>query len=297
LSHTERVALVEWTQSALSLQTQAELVGVSRASLYYQPVPPSAEEIAIKHRIDEVYTAHPFYGSRKITVLLQVDWAINRKRVQRYMREMGLAGVCPGPNLSQPAPGHQIYPYLLRHVTASYPNHIWGIDITYIKMRSGWMYLVAVLDWFSRYVVSWELEQTLELPFVLTAVERALAQAKPTIWNSDQGSHFTSPQYLDRLRAAEVQISMDGRGRALDNIFTERLWRSVKYEEVYLNDYLNPRETRQGLTTYFHFYNNERPHQALNYLTPAEVYFAPLTVAQLLKNVTNVNERTATNER
>jgi putative transposase len=271
------VALVEWTQSALSLQTQAALVGVSRASLYYQPVPPSAEEIAIKHRIDEVYTAHPFYGSRKITVLLQVDWAINRKRVQRYMREMGLAGVCPGPNFSRPAPGHQIYPYLLRQVTASYPNHVWGIDITYIKMRVGWMYLVAVLDWFSRYVVSWELEQTLELPFVLTAVERALAQAKPTIWNSDQGSHFTSPQYLDRLRAAQVQISMDGRGRAMDNIFTERLWRSVKYEEVYLNDYLNPRETRQGLTTYFHFYNNERPHQALNYLTPADVYFAPLT--------------------
>jgi putative transposase len=291
------VALVEWTQSALSLQTQAALVGVSRASLYYQPVPPSAEEIAIKHRIDEVYTAHPFYGSRKITVLLQVDWAINRKRVQRYMREMGLAGVCPGPNLSRPAPGHQIYPYLLRQVTASYPNHVWGIDITYIKMRLGWMYLVAVLDWFSRYVVSWELEQTLELPFVLTAVERALAQAKPAIWNSDQGSHFTSPQYLDRLRAAQVQISMDGRGRALDNIFTERLWRSVKYEEVYLNDYLNPRETRQGLTTYFDFYNNERPHQTLNYLTPAEVYFAPLTVAQLLKNVTNINERTSTNER
>jgi len=291
------VALVEWTPATLSLQTQAELVGVSRASLYYQPTPPSAEEIAIKHRIDEVYTAHPFYGSRKITVLLQVDWVINRKRVQRYMREMGLAGVCPGPTLSQPAPGHQIYPYLLRHVTASYPNHVWGIDITYIKMRSGWMYLVAVLDWFSRYVVSWELEQTLALPFVLTAVERALAQAKPTIWNSDQGSHFTSSQYLDRLRAAQVQISMDGRGRAMDNIFTERLWRSVKYEEVYLNDYLNPRETRQGLTTYFDFYNNERPHQALNYLTPAEVYFAPLTVAQLLKNVTNVNERTATNER
>jgi putative transposase len=291
------VALVEWTQSTLSLQTQAELVGVSRASLYYQPVPPSAEEIAIKHRIDEVYTAHPFYGSRKIMVLLQADWAINRKRVQQYMREMGLAGVCPGPNLSQPTPGHQIYPYLLRQVTASYPNHVWGIDITYIKMRSGWMYLVAVLDWFSRYVVSWELEQTLELPFVLIAVERALAQAKPTIWNSDQGSHFTSPQYLDRLRAAQVQISMDGRGRAMDNIFTERLWRSVKYEEVYLNDYLNPRETRQGLTTYFDFYNNERPHQALNYLTPADVYFAPLTVAQLLKNVTNVNERTLTNER
>ena len=259
----------------LSLKRQVALLSLSRASLYYQPVPPSAQEIAIKHRIDELYTAHPFYGSRKLTVLLQPDWDINRKRVQRYMREMGLVGICPGPNLSQPAPGHQIYPYLLRHVTASYPNHVWGLDITYIKMQHGWMYLVAILDWFSRYVISWELDQTLELPFVLSALDRALAQAKPVICNSDQGSHFTSPQYLDRLRKVEVQISMDGRGRALDNIFTERLWRSVKYEEVYLNEYLTPREARQGLSRYFDFYNYQRPHQALDYLTPATVYFKP----------------------
>jgi putative transposase len=272
----------------LTLKTQAALLSLSRASLYYQPVPPSAEEIAIKHRIDELYTAHPFYGSRKITVLLQPDWVINRKRVQRYMGEMGLAGVCPGPNLSRLAPGHQIYPYLLRHVTASYPHHVWGIDITYVRLQHGWMYLVAILDWFSRYVISWELDQTLELPFVLTAVDRALAQAQPVICNSDQGSHFTSPQYLDRLRQREVQISMDGRGRALDNIFTERLWRSVKYEEVYLNEYLTPREAWQGLSRYFQFYNFERPHQALGYLTPASVYFNP---ALLLTNSTNINER------
>jgi len=283
---------VEHDQPDLSLKTQAELLSLSRASLYYQPARPSAEEIAIKHRIDELYTAHPFYGSRKIRALLKPEWLINRKRVQRYMREMGLAGICPGPHLSQPAPGHQIYPYLLRHVTASYPNHIWGIDITYIRMVHGWLYLVAILDWFSRYVVSWELDQTLELPFVLAAVDRALAQAQPVICNSDQGSHFTSPQYLDRLRAVEAQISMDGRGRALDNIFTERLWRSVKYEEVYLNEYLNPREARQGLTRYFHFYNYERPHQALDYLTPAQVYFNP---ALFLTNETNANERMSTN--
>jgi len=277
---------VDRDQPDLTLKTQATLLSLGRANLYYQPAPPSAEEIAIKHRIDELYTAHPFYGSRKITVLLQPDWLINRKRVQRYMRDMGLAGICPGPNLSRPAPGHQIYPYLLRHVTASYPNHLWGLDITYIKMQHGWMYLVAILDWFSRYVVSWELDQSLELPFVLTAVDRALAQAKPVICNSDQGSHFTSPQYLDRLRHAEVQISMDGRGRALDNIFTERLWRSVKYEEVYLNEYLTPREARQGLSRYFQFYNHERPHQALGYLTPAAVYFNPALQGT---NGTNVN--------
>ena len=259
----------------MSVKRQAVLLSLSRASLYYQPRPPSAEEIAIKHRIDELYTAHPFYGSRKLTALLRSDWKINRKRVQRYMHEMRLAGICPEPNLSRPAPGHQIYPYLLRSVTASYPNHVWGLDITYIKMQWGWLYLVAILDWFSRYVISWELDHTLELPFVLAAVDRALAQAKPVICNSDQGSHFTSPQYLDRLHQANVQISMDGRGRALDNIFTERLWRSVKYEEVYLNEYLTPREARQGLSRYFDFYNHERPHQALDYATPAAVYFKP----------------------
>jgi putative transposase len=188
------------------------------------------------------------------------------------MREMGIAGIAPGPNTSKVAPEHKIYPYLLRHVSAEYPNHIWGIDITYIRLSGGWMYLVAIIDWFSRFVVSWEVDQTLELPFVLTAVDRAIASAHPTIWNSDQGSHFTSPQYLSRLLASGTQISMDGRGRALDNIFTERLWRSVKYEEVYLNDYASPREARLGLARYFNFYNFERPHQAIHYQTPAHVY-------------------------
>jgi len=161
---------------------------------------------------------------------------------------------------------------------AAYPNHIWGIDITYIRLRAGWMYLVAILDWFSRYVVDWELDQTLEIAFVLAAVDRALAQAQPAIWNSDQGSHFTSPQYIERLIARNVQISMDGKGRALDNIFTERLWRTVKYENVYLNDYGTPRAARQGLAQYLDFYNKERPHQALGYRTPAEVYFDPTLV-------------------
>jgi putative transposase len=267
--------LVERDASPVPLKLQAELLSLSRASLYYQPVGPSAREIAIKHRIDEIYTAHPFYGSRRITVELQKEMTISRPTVQSYMREMGLAGICPGPKLSQPGgPGHTIYPYLLRRLTIDHPNHVWGIDITYIRLVSGWMYLVAILDWFSRYVVSWELDQTLEIDFVLHAVDRALGVARPEIWNSDQGSHFTSPQYLDRLRAVDTRISMDGRGRALDNIFTERLWRSVKYEEVYLKDYATPREARQGLEHYFPFYNLERPHQALGYRTPAQVYFS-----------------------
>ena len=275
---------MEHEPGGLPVKTQAELLGLNRSSLYYQAVPPSAEEVAIKHRIDEIYTRYPFYGSRRITAVLRRGMSINRKAVQRHMREMGIAGVCPGPNLSKRNTQHAIYPYLLRNISSSYPHHVWGIDITYIRLRGGWMYLVAVLDWFSRYVVSWELDQTLEMPFVLSAVECALAQATPLIWNSDQGSHFTSPQYLDRLLAANVQISMDGKQRALDNIFTERLWRTVKYEEVYLHDYANPREARQGLARYFDFYNFERPHQALDYQTPAQVYFgkeAPCIQTQL----------------
>jgi len=253
---------------------QADLLGVSRSSLYYQPRPPSSEEVQIKHRIDEIYTQVPAYGSRKITAQLQREGrGINRKTVARYMQEMGIAAVYPGPNLSKRNQKEGVYPYLLRHLSSAYPNHIWGIDITYIRLRGGWMYLVAMLDWYSRYVVSWELDQTLEMPFVLSTVQRALGQAVPVICNSDQGSHFTSPQYLNLLKTANVQISMDGKGRALDNIFTERLWRTVKYEEVYLHDYLSPREARQALTRYFTFYNQERLHQALDYQTPAEVYF------------------------
>ena len=185
------------------------------------------------------------------------------------MREMGLAAICPGPKLSQPAPGHKIYPYLLRKVTASYPNHIWGIDITYIRLQKGWMYLVAILDWYSRFVVSWALDQTLEMPFVLDAVDRA--ESQPEIINSDQGSHFTSPQYLD-LFCCGSQISMDGRGRAMDNIFTERLWRSVKYEEVYLNDYTFSQGSPPSLHQYLTFYNQERLHQSLDHQTPAEIH-------------------------
>ena len=255
------------------MSTQAELLSLNRSGLYYEPVGLCAEEIATKHRIDEIYTAHPYYGSRRIAVALHNEGIpISRPTVQRYMREMGIAGIAPGPNLSKRSIAHKTYPYLLRGLEISYPNQVWGIDITYIRLLGGWMYLVAILDWFSRYVVSWELDQTLELPFVLRAVERALLQAQPLIWNSDQGSHFTSPLYVGKLLAAGVQISMDGKGRARDNIFTERLWRTIKYEEVYLSEYVSPRQARRSIEQYLTFYNYERPHQSLGYLPPARVY-------------------------
>ena len=266
---------MEHEAAALALRTQAALRSISRRSLYYQPVPPPSEEVALKHRIDELYTAHPFYGSRKVAVVLSEEFGpVNRKRVQRYMREMGIAGIAPGPNLTKRTSAQRVYPYLLRNLTAQRPNHIWGCDITYVRLRHGWLYLAAVLDWYSRYVISWTLDETLELGFVLDAIAQARAVATPEIWNTDQGSHFTSPQVTQPLLAAGVQIRMDGKGRALDNIFTERLWRSVQYEEVYLADYGNPREARVGLGRYLQFYNTERPHQALAYRRPAELYLS-----------------------
>ena len=272
LSRADRLVCLDRTASELPLITQTALLDINRSSVYYVPEPPSAAELHTKRRIDEIYTDAPYYGYRKITAVLQQEMVINHKAVQRHMQEMGLRALCPGPHLSQRNPEHRVFPYLLRGLTVTRPNQVWGIDITYIRLAHGWLYLVAVLDWYARYVVSWELDQTLEMPFVLAAVERALAQATPEIWNSDQGSHFTSPQYVDRLQAHDIRVSMDGKGRALDNIFTERLWRTVKYEEVYLQDYASPREARQGLTDYFERYNQRRVHQALGYRTPAQVY-------------------------
>lgn len=274
--------LVEREDPELTLTVQAELLSLSRSSLYYQPVPPSPREVAIKHRIDEIYTKWPFYGSRRIEAQLRREKiTIGRKTVQKYMQEMGIAGIYPGPNLSKRNPEHQLYPYLLRKVIIDHPDHVWGIDITYIRLKHGWMYLVAILDWYSRYIVSWELDQTLEIPFVLSAVENALGKGTPEIWNSDQGSHFTSPHYTQLLLNANIQISMDGKKRAIDNIFTERFWRSLKYEEVYLNDYAGPREARQRISQYIDFYNNERLHQSLGYMTPAEVYYSSATLFKL----------------
>ena len=257
----------------LPVSVQCELLGVSRSSLYYRPVGPSALELALKRRIDELYTAFPFYGSRRMTVaLVQEAYPVNRKRVQRYMREMGIWGTLPGPHLSARRQDSTVFPYLLGGLEITRPNQVWGIDLTYIRLRGGWLYLVAVLDWHSRYVLAWELDQTLAIDFVLAAMGRALGKAAPEICNSDQGSQFTSPQWAALLQEAGVRPSMNGKGRALDNCFVERLWRSVKYEEVYLHDYASPREARKGLARYFDFYNHERPHQALEYCTPAQVH-------------------------
>jgi len=224
------------------------LLGISRSSLYYQPVGPSSKEIAIKHRIDELYTQYPFYGSRRMLVILdQEGWQISRPTVQKYMREMGLEAIYPKPRLSQPGEGHTIYPYLLKNITLKHPNQVWGVDITYIRLHSGWLYLFAVIDWFSRFVLAWELDQTLAVGFVLSAMERALSAYQPQICNSDQGSQFTGIEFIGLLKEHTVQISMDGKGRAIDNIFTERFWRSIKYEEVYLKDYASPREARNSI--------------------------------------------------
>lgn len=267
--------MMEWGDSKLPVSQQADLLGLNRSSLYYRPVAPSPEEVAIKHRIDEIYTKYPFYGSRRIAeVLKNEEVNINRKRVQRHMREMGIQAVYPGPNLSKRNLQHRIYPYLLKGVNITRPNQAWGIDITYIRLQDSWMYLAAIIDWHSRYIISWELDQTLEIGFVLDAVRRAFTIGQPDIFNSDQGSHFTSSKYIHLLKEQPaVQISMDSKGRALDNIMIERFWRSLKYEEVYLKDYGTPREARQNIRDYMEFYNWERPHQSLGYRTPASIYF------------------------
>jgi putative transposase len=274
LQRDERISLIDHNDQKMSVIKQANMLTLNRTSLYYKPVQPSEDEIKLKHAIDRIYTADPCFGSRTITTILQRENIETcRSTVQRCMREMGLIAIYPGPNLSKRNHEHKIYPYLLRNLQASYPNHIWGTDITYIRLKHGWLYLVAYLDWFSRYVVSWELSDNLEVDFVLSALEVGLKVGTPIIANSDQGCQFTSRRYTDILIGNNIHISMDGRGRALDNIFTERLWRTVKYQEVYLNDYESPREARQGLAKFLDKYNTYRPHQSLKNLTPAEVYF------------------------
>lgn len=267
--------MVEPEQQDVSLTAQAHILGLSRSSLYYRPVPPSATEVAAKHRIDELYLEFPYYGARRMAAQLQREGqSIDRKTARKYMQEMGLIALYPGPNLSKRHSEHRVFPYLLRDVTPNAPNHVWGTDITYIRLRSGWLFLVVVLDWYSRYIVSWALDDTLELPFVLDAARQALAQATPQIWNTDQGSQFTSPQFTQLVLDAGARLSMDGKGRALDNIFTERLWRTIKYDHVYLQDYATPREARIQLSQFLRVYNERRLHEALGYRPPAEVYFA-----------------------
>jgi len=273
LSHKERLLLVNKTDKEISISRQAELLGVSRSSIYYEPVIDSYN-LVLMRLIDEQYIKTPFYGSRKMTALLKRNGhQINRKRVQGLMQQMGLEAIYPKPNLSKPNSCHKIYPYLLRGVKIDGPNQVWATDITYIRLHHGWLYLVAIMDWFSRYVVSWQTSTSLEVDFCLSALDKALELGCPEIFNTDQGSQFTSLSFTQMLIDKSIKISMDGRGRFHDNIFTERLWRSLKYEEVYLKDYQSVQEAKQGIGNYLTFYNHERLHQSLNYLTPAEVHF------------------------
>jgi len=259
----------------LSVSQQCVLAGLPRSSFYYAPVGVEGEaNCALMKQIDRLYLKRPFYGSPRITDWLEeFGWYVNEKRVARLMRLMGIHSILPGPHTSRPHPAHVKYPYLLRGLAIKVPNQVWCADITYIPLRRGYLYLMAVMDWFSRYVLAWELSNSMETAFCLQALNRALMRATPDISNTDQGSQFTSEVYTGRLKAAGVQISMDGRGRALDNVFIERLWRSVKYEEVYPSDYADGQVAYHRLDRYFRFYNTERRHQSLEKRTPSEVYF------------------------
>jgi putative transposase len=272
-SAEEKRLLLEPGHPQLSLRRPCALLGLARSSLYYQPGLVRAEDLQLMQLLDEQYTATPFYGVRRMTAWLRsLGYAVNPKRVRRLLRQMGLAAIYPKPRLSQPAEGHTIYPYLLGGVTVNRVNQVWSADMTYVRLAAGFVYLVAVIDWFSRYVLSWAVSITMAVAFCVEALEQALRQGQPEIFNTDQGAQFTSQEFTTRLQKGGVRISMDGRGRALDNVFVERLWRSVKYEEVYLRDYQTVWDARHGLARYFAFYNAKRLHQALGYRTPAEVY-------------------------
>jgi len=266
--------LVEIEHPNLSIRQQCDLLGLNRSSYYYQPATESEMNLELMELIDKQYLKTPFYGYRKMTAYIRgLEYAVNRKRVSRLMNLMGIQAVGPKPQTSQPGQAHKIYPYLLRGVKIIRSNQVWSADITYIPMWQGFMYLVAILDWYSRYVLSWEISNTLDGAFCLRALEGALEQYdKPEIFNTDQGVQFTADAFTERLEEAEIKVSMDGRGRFLDNIFIERLWRSVKQENIYLNEYQTGIELAAGLASYFDFYNHDRFHQSLDYQTPAQVY-------------------------
>lgn len=266
---------MERAHAQISVRRQCALLGVHRSGLYYEAAGESAENLRLMRLLDEQYTRAPFYGSRRMTAWLSTQGhAVNRKRVSRLMAGMGIEAVYPKPGLSRPEEGRRIYPYLLRGTTVERVNQVWSTDITYIRMAQGFLYLVAVMDWHSRFVLSWSLSLTMEVDFCIEALQRALRRGRPEIFNSDQGSQFTSEKFTGQLAARQIAISMDGRGRCMDNIFVERLWRSLKYEEVYLKDYVSVSEARAGIGRYFQFYNHERLHQSLGSRTPAAIYRA-----------------------
>ena len=279
MSTPDRRALLDRNHPELSVRRQCALLSLARSGVY-RPVPCQDEtDLALMRRIDELFLAHPFLGSRRMATMLSREGVpVNRKRVQRLMRLMGIEALGPKPDTSKPAPGHKVYPYLLRGLAIERPNQVWAADMTDIPIGSGFLYLVAIIDWASRAVLSWRVSNTMDTSFCVNALEDALARfGRPEIFNSDQGSQFTSAVFTDKLRAAGIRISMDGRGRWLDNVFVERLWRSLKYEEVYLKGYADGREARAGIGAWIAFYNTRRPHQALGGQAPMAVWRAGMS--------------------
>jgi putative transposase len=266
--------LVEPRHLGLSIRRQCELIGLARSSFYYEPLGESERNLSLMRRIDEQHLRAPFFGVEEMTAWLRREGErVNPKRIRRLMRLMGIEAMYPKPHTSRRHPEHKIYPYLLRDLEITRADQVWASDITYVPMHRGFMYLVAIMDWFSRYVVAWQLSNSLDVGFCLECLDEALATGRPEIFNTDQGSQFTSSAFTGRLEGCGVAISMDGRGRALDNVFIERLWRTVKYEEIYPKEYENGWTLETGLSDYFEFYGHQRPHSSLGYHTPAEVYF------------------------
>lgn len=265
--------MVEPKNDLILVRRQCELLRLNRSSLYYRSKAPSEEDAILMRLLDEQYTKTPFYGYRKMTAQLQrLGYKVNHKRVRRLMSKLGLAAIYPKPSLSKPSKEHLVYPYLLRDISIEHSDQVWATDITYIRLHGGFVYLLVIMDWYSRFVIEIEVSNSLESSVFVETLERAMAKGEPEILNSDQGSQFTAVEWLKVLQANGIQISMDGRGRCFDNIMVERLWRTVKYEEVYLKDYQDVWQADDGLRNYFYFYNYERPHQSLKYQTPFEIY-------------------------
>jgi putative transposase len=270
----EKCGLIDVANIEIAISRQCELLGLSRSGYYYEPIGESPLNLQLMNLIDEQYTKTPFYGVDKMTAwLIRQGYKVNPKRIRRLMRKMGIEAIYPKPRLSVSTSEHKKYPYLLRDLEIDRPDYVWCADITYIRMQQGFLYLMAVMDWYSRYVLAWRLSNTLDTGFCLDALNAALAISQPEIFNTDQGVQFTSAEFTKRLQEAEIRISMDGRGRVFDNIFVERLWRTVKYEEVYIHNYESVRDTWRNLERYFSFYNTDRIHESLGYRTPHEVYF------------------------
>ena len=273
MNRSLRQAMIDRGHKQLSLVRQCTLLNISRASVYYRPVSTRAEDLELMARMDRQYLKTPFYGSRRMKAwLLAEGYLVSRSKVRRLMRLMGLEAIYRRPNTSKPAPGHRVYPYLLKGVDVNRVDQVWAADITYIPMAEGFLYLVAIMDWHSRHVLAWKLFNTMDTDFCVTALEAALGKGRPEVFNTDQGAQFTSDAFTQTLQERGIRVSMDGKGRYLDNIFVERLWRSIKYEEVYLKAYQTVAEARVGINAYLEFYNRRRPHQSLGYRTPAQVY-------------------------